>query len=57
MPKIARGRRADRKNPNQLSLFSGERDAVLEEIRSLDPMNLTPLDALQRLCDWKTRLA
>ncbi len=57
MPKIARGRRADRKNPNQLSLFSEERDAVLEEIRSLDPMNLTPLDALQRLCDWKTRLA
>jgi DNA mismatch repair protein MutS len=57
MPKIARGRRADRKNPNQLSLFSGERDAVLEELRNLDPMNLTPLDALQRLCDWKTRLA
>jgi DNA mismatch repair protein MutS len=56
MPKIARGRRADRKNANQLSLFTGERDAVLEEIRGLDPVNLTPLDALHRLSAWKKRL-
>jgi len=56
MPKIARGRKTDRKNSNQLSLFSGERDAVLEEIRGLDPMNLTPLDALHHLSDWKQRL-
>jgi DNA mismatch repair protein MutS len=56
MPKIARGRKTDRKNANQLSLFSGERDAVLEEIRGLDPMNLTPLDALHHLSDWKQRL-
>lgn len=56
MPKIARGRKTDRKNANQLSLFTGERDAVLEEIRGLDPMNLTPLDALHHLSDWKQRL-
>jgi DNA mismatch repair protein MutS len=56
MPKIARGRRSDRKNANQLSLFSGEGDAILDEIRALDPLNLTPLDALQHLSDWKTRL-
>jgi len=56
MPKIARGRKTDRKNANQLSLFSGERDAVLEEIRGLDPMNLTPLDALHHLSGWKQRL-
>lgn len=56
MPKIARGRRADTKNPNQLSLFSGEGDAILDEIRSLDPLRLTPLDALHHLSDWKTRL-
>jgi DNA mismatch repair protein MutS len=56
MPKIARGRKTDRKNANQLSLFTGERDAVLEEIRRIDPMNLTPLDALQRLIDWKMKL-
>jgi DNA mismatch repair protein MutS len=56
MPKIARGRKIDRKNANQLNLFSGEGDAILDEIRSLDPMRLTPLDALQLLGDWKTRL-
>jgi DNA mismatch repair protein MutS len=56
MPKIARGRRADRKNANQLSLFAGERDAVLDEIRGLDPVNVTPLDALHHLSDWKQRL-
>jgi len=56
MPKIARGRKTDRKNANQLSLFTGAGDAVLEEIRGLDPMNLTPLDALHHLSDWKQRL-
>jgi DNA mismatch repair protein MutS len=56
MPKIARGRKVDRINSNQLSLFAGEADAILEEIRGLDPTRLTPLDALQRLSDWKTRL-
>ncbi|MBN2439020.1 MAG: DNA mismatch repair protein MutS [Deltaproteobacteria bacterium] len=56
MPKIARGRRTDKKNANQLSLFSGEGNVILDEIRSLDPLRLTPLDALQRLGDWKSRL-
>jgi len=56
MPKIARGRKADRKNANQLSLFPGAGDPILEEIRGLDPLNLTPLDALRRLSDWKQRL-
>jgi DNA mismatch repair protein MutS len=56
MPKLARGRRTDRKNANQLSLFAGETDAILEEIRGLDPLRLTPLDALHHLSDWKKRL-
>jgi DNA mismatch repair protein MutS len=56
MPKIARGRKIYRKNANQLNLFSGEGDAILDEIRCLDPLRLTPLEALQRLGDWKTRL-
>jgi len=37
-------------------LFSGEGDEILEEIRGIDPVNLTPLDALQRLSGWKQRL-
>ena len=56
MPKIARGRRSDRKNANQLSLFPANGDAILDEIRSLDPLRLTPLDALGHLSDWKKRL-
>lgn len=56
MPKIARGRKIDRKNANQLSLFSKEGDAIVEEIRTIDPYNLTPLDALQRINEWKQRL-
>ena len=56
MPKIARGRKIDRKNANQLNLFSKEGDAIVEEIRTIDPYNLTPLDALQRINEWKQRL-
>jgi hypothetical protein len=29
---------------------------VIRELRELDPMNLTPLDAFQRLSAWKERL-
>jgi DNA mismatch repair protein MutS len=56
MPKIARGRKEDRRNANQLSLFHADSDVILEEIRRLDPLRLTPLEALQRLSDWKARL-
>lgn len=56
MPKIARGKKAVQKNANQLSLFEDEREAVLKELRNLDLMNLTPLEAMRRLGDWKERL-
>ena len=56
MPKIARGRKTVRPHANQLSLFADEKDAVIRELRELDPINLTPLDALQRLSAWKDRL-
>ncbi|MBU2054335.1 MAG: DNA mismatch repair protein MutS, partial [Proteobacteria bacterium] len=56
MPKIARGRKAPRPHANQLSLFMDEKDSVIREIRESDLMNLTPLEALQRLNSWKERL-
>jgi DNA mismatch repair protein MutS len=56
MPKIARGRKTDRKNANQLSLFTDEKETVLKELRELDLMNLTPIEAMQRLGAWKERL-
>lgn len=56
MPKIARGMRTDGIKPNQLSLFSDEPNPILEEIRTLDPTRITPMEALQRLGEWKARL-
>ncbi|MGV8078943.1 MAG: DNA mismatch repair protein MutS [Syntrophales bacterium] len=56
MPRLARGKRVSRKESNQLSLFEGVRDDLLEEIRAADPLNMTPLEALQRIQEWKERL-
>jgi DNA mismatch repair protein MutS len=56
MPRLARGKRAARKESNQLSLFAGVRDDLLEEIRAADPLNMTPLEALQRIQGWKERM-
>ncbi len=56
MPKIARGRKSDPKNTNQLNLLRIRRSAILDEIRALDLLNLTPLEAMQRLGAWKERL-
>ena len=41
---------------NQLSLFTDEKETVLKELRELDLMNLTPLEAMRRLGAWKERL-
>ncbi|HAR98271.1 MAG TPA: DNA mismatch repair protein MutS, partial [Syntrophus sp. (in: bacteria)] len=55
-PKLARGRRPVERNPNQLGLFMGEEERVLEELRDADIPNLTPVEALNRLSEWKKRL-
>lgn len=56
MPKIARGKKTTQKNANQLSLFADHREAIMEELKALDLLNLTPLEAMQRIGDWKERL-
>ena len=56
MPKIARGKRTTQKNANQLSLFTDQKETIIEELKALDLMNLTPLDAMARLDAWKQRL-
>jgi DNA mismatch repair protein MutS len=40
----------------QLSLFSGQNDAVLEELRRADPDHMTPLQALALLAELRKRL-
>jgi len=41
----------------QLALFSGQEEAVVEELRRADPDSLTPLQALALLAELKKRLA
>jgi len=46
------------RDPGQLPLFgdsAGEVDPVVEELRSLDVNTLTPIEALNRLADFKRR--
>jgi hypothetical protein len=56
MPKIARGKKSTQKNANQLSLFTDQKEIIMEELRALDLLNLTPLEAMGRLGLWKERL-
>jgi DNA mismatch repair protein MutS len=41
----------------QLTLFGPARHPLLDEIKSLDPDRLTPLDALMLVREWRERLA
>ncbi len=43
------------KNDAQLALFRDPGLEMLDELRSLEPDHMTPLDALKRLTDWKER--
>jgi hypothetical protein len=43
------------RDPGQLPLFSERTDPMVEELRSLDVNTLTPLEALNRLADFKRR--
>ena len=58
-PRLSRQRKGVRE-PNsfqpQLNLFMTDEEAIVEELRDLDPMSLSPLEALNRLCAWKERL-
>lgn len=41
----------------QLGLFGGEEGLVADEIRESDPLNMTPLEALNKINIWKKRLS
>ncbi|MCH7926112.1 MAG: DNA mismatch repair protein MutS, partial [Planctomycetes bacterium] len=43
------------KDDAQLALFREPGEELLEELRNVDPNATTPLDALQRLTEWKKR--
>ena len=57
MPTLARGRKgARRPAAGQLSLFADEESLVLDEIASTDVDALTPLEAMNRIAQWRERL-
>jgi len=56
MPRIARGEKAEKPANPQLSLFAQSEDMVLAELRELDVSSITPLEALNKLSQWKDKL-
>jgi len=56
MPRIARGEKVEKPANPQLSLFAESEDMVLAELRELDVSSMTPLQALNKLSQWKDKL-
>jgi DNA mismatch repair protein MutS len=56
-PRIAHSESALPAGARQLSLFSGQDEAVLAELRRADPDQLTPLQALALLAELRRRLS
>jgi DNA mismatch repair protein MutS len=42
-------------SPCQMELFSPPEKELLEELKGLDPNNMTPLEALKAILDWKQK--
>jgi DNA mismatch repair protein MutS len=55
-PRLAHSPSAEPERGRQLALFSGEEEAVVEELRRLDVNHLTPLEALALLAEIQRRL-
>jgi DNA mismatch repair protein MutS len=55
-PRLAHSEASAPTGPRQLALFSARDEAVLAELRQLDPEALTPLQALTLLAELKKRL-
>jgi DNA mismatch repair protein MutS len=56
-PRLAHSEHDEEAGARQLALFSGQEEAVVEELRRTDPDSLTPLQALALLAELKKRLA
>jgi DNA mismatch repair protein MutS len=57
MPTLARGKRGERRaQTGQLSLFADDESLVLGEIAETDINTLTPIEAMNRIAEWKERL-
>ena len=55
-PRLAHSESTEQDGSRQLALFAGQDEAVLGELRRIDPEALTPLQALALLAELKKRL-
>ena len=56
-PRLAHSDKAAPAGARQLTLFTGQDDAVLDELRRADPDRLTPIEALALLAELRKRLS
>jgi len=56
-PRLAHSEQDDAPGVRQLALFSGQEEAVVEELRRADPDTLTPMQALALLAELRKRLS
>ncbi len=56
MPRIARGKNVEKQGNPQLSLFTENEDVILDELRQIDISSMTPLSALNKLSELKSKL-
>jgi DNA mismatch repair protein MutS len=57
MPRIARGKPSRKGNIGQMDLFAGEvspdMSGLINELKGLDVLNTTPMEALDRIIEWQ----
>ena len=57
MPRIARGKPSRKGNIGQMDLFAGEvspdMSGLINELKGLDVLNMTPMEALDRIIEWQ----
>ncbi|MBN1663208.1 MAG: DNA mismatch repair protein MutS [Deltaproteobacteria bacterium] len=56
MPRMARSKKATHKNQGQLSLFMDDDQTVISEIKNVNILNMTPMDAMNMISKWKDKL-
>ncbi|MBW2630492.1 MAG: DNA mismatch repair protein MutS [Deltaproteobacteria bacterium] len=53
LPRIARGKPPRKGNIGQMDLFAGKRSRLINELKELDVLNMTPMEALGRIIEWQ----
>ncbi len=56
MPRIARGLNVAKNDQPQLNLFLDSEDEIIRELKAIDISSMTPLDALNKLSNLKSKL-